>query len=631
MKQSPFSKSKYEFNGRNLYYIRDGILSQLEEDKPVVITGSRGTGKTTLLNALNWREQISNESLRVAIGNGKTSEYLGVYIKISETKPSAFEKWSEVEPSIRDELFSAYLDLIWLEEVFNGLADLTTFGTLNISPEDEGEICKNFLCLLSKNMINRKPQDIDPTFRGAASACRKEWFHIERLATHHVSVSPDTEIFSPGSQVGSFGREAGLYLSSEIERSSGLEGYHFKICFDECECLSETQVKMLNTLVRLAKHPCYYVFSFISRPVDLSGTIIPSLSNQLADRIIVELDNMDDQEFTNFAQGVAAVRIQSFSGKKSISFEGEKIFGKISINEFISTILEKSESPSAQKLIHSTSEVKRNPFFHLYKEHENPYYQNYLVEQLKIELVEDNRGKWTKARRHQESKEIRKKMVAAYLSICRDLKTSPIYASWDVIIQICDRSIRDFLLLMQELYLEFGVDIDTFCSKKMPIMKQNSGIQSFSKKKFESLSSAPSTKTGSVGNIVYAVGIITAMIQSSSPDKSHLRSPERGKFCIDGTGSVDECELARTILEATEAGFLKILPKESHDLRFRLHTSLSPYFSTSYRGSYYDYPVQKIELEQILALTSSNEIKARCGEIVSGKYSSPDQMSLEGL
>jgi ABC-type lipoprotein export system ATPase subunit len=76
--QSPFSKIKFEYYGNHLYFIKKDDLQVLEGDVPIIIYGPRGTGNTTLLNALNWKEHESNHSLVNTLETiGGRRDYLG--------------------------------------------------------------------------------------------------------------------------------------------------------------------------------------------------------------------------------------------------------------------------------------------------------------------------------------------------------------------------------------------------------------------------------------------------------------------------------------------------------------------------------------------------------------------------
>ena len=61
--KSPFTLHRFEHQQEQLIsYLL--LVSLLEQPKSLFIIGSRGTGKTTLLQALNWREQLFNEALQ---------------------------------------------------------------------------------------------------------------------------------------------------------------------------------------------------------------------------------------------------------------------------------------------------------------------------------------------------------------------------------------------------------------------------------------------------------------------------------------------------------------------------------------------------------------------------------------
>lgn len=65
---SPFTLNRFEYEQTHLYYLPQPVFSVLQGIKPVFLIGSRGTGKTTLLQALSWNEQVSNETLCQTLG-----------------------------------------------------------------------------------------------------------------------------------------------------------------------------------------------------------------------------------------------------------------------------------------------------------------------------------------------------------------------------------------------------------------------------------------------------------------------------------------------------------------------------------------------------------------------------------
>ena len=55
---NPFQYIRYEYEQRHIYFLPPKILTRIEQQKPIYILGTRGTGKTTLLKALEWKERL---------------------------------------------------------------------------------------------------------------------------------------------------------------------------------------------------------------------------------------------------------------------------------------------------------------------------------------------------------------------------------------------------------------------------------------------------------------------------------------------------------------------------------------------------------------------------------------------
>src|ERR1022692_2383684 len=122
---SPFSLARFEYEPAPLYYL-PGKFNALEEFKPTYVIGSRGTGKTTLLNALNWEQQLTNEELtRQLKSTFVERRYIGLYLRAPRFQCDKFEAWlSPQSESLYAAIFSTYFDLAWLEVLTGALAEL---------------------------------------------------------------------------------------------------------------------------------------------------------------------------------------------------------------------------------------------------------------------------------------------------------------------------------------------------------------------------------------------------------------------------------------------------------------------------------------------------------------------------
>ena len=113
------------------------------------------------------------------------------------------------------------------------------------------------------------------------------------------------------------------------------------------------------------------------------------------------------------------------------------------------------------------------------------------------------------------------------------------------------------------------------------------------------------------GRVVKGLAVLTAQLQSTSSDKRHLRSTERGLFYFADTS---ECEGLSDALglvsDAAEAGFLR-LHEEADNIRyFRVHSSLAPAYGFSYRGAYYPVPLSVADFEKLKSAETEDEIAA---------------------
>ncbi len=92
--KSPFTKFRFEHERINLYHLDEDILKALEEEIPTFLVGTRGTGKTTLLNALSWRERLYNNNLKQALKKKIFDKnYIGIYLKLSESQTGLIHNW----------------------------------------------------------------------------------------------------------------------------------------------------------------------------------------------------------------------------------------------------------------------------------------------------------------------------------------------------------------------------------------------------------------------------------------------------------------------------------------------------------------------------------------------------------
>ena len=589
---SPFSLARFEYEHAHLYYIQEKLFSRLKLAKPVYLVGSRGTGKTTLLKALSWYEQLHNTSLKQQLGD-KPSQCIGIYLKLPEIQLNLISRWSaKADEQVHGNVFSHYLDLVWLEQLLLAIPELIAIERISVSPEVEQQCVTNlvdhFFAALPKE--DRRPS----TLLELARFLRQRREDIELLASVGADVKESISQLRLIHRIGSFGREVADRLvklcNENCLSNREAEGWLFKICMDEGECLSPTQLIVLNTMVRLSKSPLFFVVSFVSAPSDATTTLVPGLTLQQADRELVPLDKLTESEFRELVEGVATVRINHALGSDDATFRCVRVLGSLDINAMLEDILGESVSPKAHALL---ADARSNQTTNSEPASVNqaakgapPIYETYLAQRLLTPEV-SSETKWE--RRRQESAEARKRFVAAYLSICNDANAAPRYASAEVVLQTSDNCVRDFLSQIDEIYAEAGVSLDVFLKNGIDTKIQDRALKRASLKKYQSLPTFGVNNPTETSALVDGLSKITAQLQSRSPSGKHLRSSERGLFVLGLTGFSDgpPQRLLRSLREAAEAGFLRVLSNDSDPFVVRVHTSLAPHYGFSYRGAYY--------------------------------------------
>jgi hypothetical protein len=351
---SPFADTRFEHEIRHLYYLQDDLYAALQHTKPCYLIGSRGTGKTTLLRSLSWRERSTNESLKRKLGQHTFSDFIAVYIKIPEVQIDGISDWlKRAEPSIRRAIYSRYLELIQLQEIFDATAELQVLGEVEYAASTEQEAVRHLLSefgpeLYLSEVVSRPPV----SFSELSSGVRNLRRYVEKASQQSSDPVGVLDKIGAPMQLGQLSRKVAERLISVMSSVRGAGPSSFKVCFDEAETLDDFGVSVLGTWVRLSTAPLHHVVSFVSKPESLSETLLPNLTVQSADVAVLDLDRIKDKEFRAFAEGVTTLRLREFmrrSGRdlKQLphTFDTEQAFGKLNINFLLEDALRESVSP----------------------------------------------------------------------------------------------------------------------------------------------------------------------------------------------------------------------------------------------------------------------------------------------
>ncbi len=610
---SPFSAKRYEHAGSHVYYIPPEAFRLLEAAVPTYLVGTRGTGKTTLLRALSWDERLYNLSLHAQLGTQAfEQQYVGLYFKLPNVQLELIDRWLREEPdSDYAAIVAFYLDLCWLETARFALRHLAAQGVVELTRAAEEQFLIGF-----RETWNSYPSCSELFGEPGASISEVlDLMHpmrrgVERFARRRT---PPADVLDalPIGQIGSFGRRVGLLLSQALDECPGSKRsikWSFRVCMDEGEVLTLRQQRVINSMVRLAEWPVFQLVAYVSRPLDATGTFLPNQTLQHADRQILVRDDMSDRAFKELAEGVVNVRIRTILPKRT-RLSTTRLLGKLSIDDLLRRVLGTSEDIEIQALLtraEALAATDDNP---------PPIYETYLRTR-RPELAEvDTTSAFQ--RRRQSSASIRKQMVAAYLSLCREAGARPMYASADMLFQVADKCVRDYLWQMESIFALADMPLEEFLRSEVPVERQSEGMRAAAALKMTLFRERVLSAPAEANQFVDGLARITALIQSTGRNYEQLRTPERGIFSYrlrrsgpDQAGS-DHPALIR---DAAEAGFLRLLgDSELEELRFRVHASLAPQYDFSYRGAY--YPAGELSDADILSLRSASTSRSMAGAV----------------
>lgn len=634
---NPFSKNRWEYIPTHLYYLPTEITASLEEAKPSYIIGSRGSGKTTLLKALSWDERLHNPWLREALGGDPfRGRFIAAYTKLPLIQVCSFRRWlDKSDDEDHAALFGFYIDLISVENLASALSEIVGQLAINISAEAEKAYVQEFL---EQNEFLSEDNSEIASLRHCHLLVKKHRRELEAFARRQLTV-PECLANLVLPEIGELSRSFCRWMSELLEEDESLRRedhrtWHFKFCFDEAESLDERQLLVFNTLTRTTEWPCFYALSFVGQPSDLSLTLHKDLTNTEPDRYIHFLDELDHGQFKTLCDGVASLRINAALSQndKTIEFTTRELLGDLDLNSIVHDLVQKSEGDFADQLKQQASEFGKSQWTRSQGEQTiPPYIEGYLASELQLE--QPNQEK----RRSQASREFRKKIVASYLSICRELQVDNVpYAFAEMVFGISDRCVRDYLSQMHRIFDMSGLTVQELNKSRIKWQVQAKAIRLVSEKKKKSISEGIEvTKPERIRRVTECLGELTAMLQHGRKGSvTHLKSSERGIFKFHDPIKEDDdkdAELFTALKDGGDAGFLRVKKEGNRIEGVRVHASMAPAFGFSYRGAYYSVSLRRMDLDRMLGTDQSDDLRALAYEIaerIGGRELEPDQLSL---
>lgn len=306
----------------------------MDNPKPLVIEGGRGTGKTMFFLCNSWRAMLDKYAAEIAnpIEHILQEKYIGLYYKVDPSFVAAMNENGR-EQSDWEGIFGTYLSTVLAKELINFL----------IVAQKEQLVEK-----IHERQISNK---YAITFRGTTDTC----FSFEEVIENIDVLLNDIEdiVNNPEWEVNKFRKTRvgnGLArLIEEIKKNKNFQDVTVRIYIDEYESLLEWQQRIVNTLIKASNKDIIYNIGM--KPMGMKTYSTLAAEEQLQETHDYKFVKIDDlfqaEEYKNAVLQICEKRLQLFQENEHIKIQSTDIrdyLGESDISKEI-TILESKEDP----------------------------------------------------------------------------------------------------------------------------------------------------------------------------------------------------------------------------------------------------------------------------------------------
>ncbi|MCR5574210.1 MAG: hypothetical protein K6F78_05250 [Bacteroidaceae bacterium] len=536
-------------------------FSTLKDNRPCILQGGRGTGKTTVLRGLSYQGQyaILNQELQRFDQNS----FIGIYYRVNTNHAHSF-KGRGIDDEVWANMYAHYFNLLICWEI-------SKFLQWHKKKNQEDEVLSGHLCgLISKSLhIDRDVNSFDLLCQELESA-----MYAFQSDVNNVSVESIPRLSMPGDPIKLF-----------VEQALNLEqfqGKMFYLLIDEYENLLDGQQQIINTLL---KHvPETYTIKIGVRELGWRVKYTMNKEELLNDPADYSLINITEQfstnekDFASFASDVCNLRIgELFEGEEDANnFSIEKSLPSMTIEEE-SELLKVRTSEYYEKFVEFEREhnmvLDLTPLYKFFLAYWADIHHDSIVDTVKN--YELNSKKWDE--RYDNYK------YGLLFKIHRGRGASGIqkyYAGWSTFLKLANGNIRYLMALVYRsyyIYLQNEGDI----TKPIPFDKQTEAAHDVGWKNLTELEGYWN-KGVQLTKLVMSLGSLFGKIAIFG-DKS---APELVQFEIKDEMS----ERTQEIINASVMNLAmirmssnKLSGKEIKSYQYSLHPIFAPYFLFSFR------------------------------------------------
>ena len=602
---NPFEGQRWEEDAEHIIYLPE-IFAEFEKRQDLYVVGSRGTGKTTFLKALNWETRVKNRSIHTQIENGDLfkDKYIAIYINAMSLGDSVFERNDSEDYSLML-VYSLWVEMNILYRLIESIKGLYKKDYIDFTIKEEQSQCNKIYDYLS-NMFGgtiikkrrRGEDEYDITLLEQV---------VDELRIKVVDEKEELKCKSDSYSFGNLIEETVPKLMYLCDEGNEIK-WSAKICFDAIESAPKFH-KIVNTFVakKSSEQVCYIISGLTHRLIDMNQTYIPNHTLTNDDKTYIDLDKtffLSDSARTNkfesLAEGICDLRLKHSDNNidKTKKFNLATHLGSWKMNQILDVYLKSKETISiSDELREFVNLVKVNDEKDEYLTDFPPYIETYYYDILKHTKKWD--GPLQKSR--QRNSDTGKKYVVIMLALLRNytLTSSTPYVGKRQLMHLCD-STRDYLKLMAALFdirmrQHPSKDLNYFFSfeaklTQSEIKTQTEAAVKVAEDRYEGIKTKyineitakrMSAFIDICGNILYDV--------QAKEEFSSLMSEEKGIFTVSFKDDASGKKLVSFLKAAADDTSIKILDERNKNnmkiIDFELARLFAPKYKFSFRSS----------------------------------------------
>lgn len=558
---NPFRAQKYEELGREPIIYVSPLIKRLDQRRSVYVVGSRGSGKTTILKALETKERVANKYLQNQIDKDDFITNLNIYFHaldlfdIPILHRLRIDSWTDAISKLRaHKIIMFYIEIWSCLKIIETIEDLKIGMHLQYSVRDEDAFVasvKSFDTFFDDQLrTNAYLSGLPAVKRGFENLLNQ----IRRVSSRadYLAYFEKVPVEIPDGIVAPFFRlvQKNLHKRAKVLR----------IMVDDVQAADSILHPCLNHRVRFSRSSIFWLLAYAGE-VPTHKTLSETEVMTDADRRIFNIDEENtnnEARFIEVCDKISTMRIRKMFEDSNEKLEDEwrfscrRFLGNFTINELLDFAGSQSRSPRWQhfraraatlkaKLVQAQAEGRETTE----RRRTRPYLDSIpaYYEQL---LWESGWLRTTRPRRSASFKSeppaitvpaaLRRKERAALVLLCKEYKFHFPFGGESVVRSMCDGSVRDYLNLMADICDELvGRNEDAtryiLTGEQVPLAYQVRAIASSSAAKVSGVSSLGAGLTEELSRLVLACGMITHQLQTNDV-RLALRFPERGVFVL---------------------------------------------------------------------------------------------------